>query len=97
MKNHPALLLHSITNGTPINNSLGGRATGSEWLCLLEPAFKCNKALQSHISALPRSSRAGPGDKAVAVKSKDECVTPHSWGLANPGSTEIAGNNKVWK
>lgn len=79
MEKHPVLLLHGITDRNPINNSLGARATGSGWLCLLESAFKCNKALQSHTSALPRSSRAGPGDKPGPVKCGDECVTPHSW------------------
>lgn len=86
MKKHPVLLLHSITNGKQINNSSGARATGWELLCLLQPPFKCNNvALQSHLSALPHSSKPDQGTEQHGWM----CDTHHSWGLVNPGNMEM--------
>lgn len=89
MKKHPVPLLHSITTGKPINNSSGARATGWELLCLLQPPFKCNNvALQSLISALPRSSRAGPGDKTAWM---------NVWHLPFLGTSQSWEHGDRWK
>lgn len=63
---------------------------GLKLLSLLELPFKCNKAFQSHISALPPRSKAGPGDKAATAKSKDEYMTPAIPG--GPASLERHGD-----
>lgn len=90
MKKHPVLLLHSITNGKRINNPSGARATGWEWLCLLQPPFQCNNvALQSLSSALPRSSKADPGTE----QRRWMCDSHHPgvWLILGAGDAENSG------